>query len=332
MELFTTQSKVIEILQHPLFAQVRKYLFYTAQAELEGPQADFIRNAAIADLAAVGWSAEGIAGGLNCLAENLTAGRVSVHPVYDPADCWDDPQKKNVSLICMKPEKPDSSLPFIVLCAGGGYASVCTMVEALPAARHFLKAGYTVFLMTYRVSSSPAIPHALEDLAQAFRWLRAHSGELSIHSDRYAVGGFSAGGNLTVNWGSSRIGYAAYGLPKPLCLFAVYALTDLREFRRLQPDDGMAQMWLGAGWEKEIDRYNVIDHVDEAYPPCYIVCGKDDATVSPSNSEELAARLTKAGVACVLEEAEHAQHGFGDGTGTGTEGWPGRAMAFLQTL
>lgn len=30
--------------------------------------------------------------------------------------------------------------------------------------------------------------------------------------------------------------------------------------------------------------------------------------------------------------ADHAAHGFGDGTGTELEGWPERALAFLEGL
>ncbi len=32
----------------------------------------------------------------------------------------------------------------------------------------------------------------------------------------------------------------------------------------------------------------------------------------------------------MLEEGNHAPHGFGDGTGTDVEGWPMRAISFLE--
>ena len=54
--------------------------------------------------------------------------------------------------------------------------------------------------------------------------------------------------------------------------------------------------------------------------------------VPPVNSEMMKARLDAAGVPAVLEEGEHAFHGFGDGLDTDVEGWPERALAFTESL
>ena len=43
-------------------------------------------------------------------------------------------------------------------------------------------------------------------------------------------------------------------------------------------------------------------------------------------------RLDAAGVPAILDEGVHAAHGFGDGTGTDVEGWPKRAIDFLESL
>ena len=45
---------------------------------------------------------------------------------------------------------------------------------------------------------------------------------------------------------------------------------------------------LGEDYTQEaLEKYNVAQHIGESYPPCYIVCGKDDTTVSCKNSELL---------------------------------------------
>ena len=72
------------------------------------------------------------------------------------------------------------------------------------------------------------------------------------------------------------------------------------------------------------------EHVDGDYPPCYIACGRDDATVGIRDSELLKTLLDQAGVPAILDAADHAAHGFGDGTGTALEGWPERALVFLE--
>ena len=89
---------------------------------------------------------------------------------------------------------------------------------------------------------------------------------------------------------------------------------------------------IGENYREVLHEYNVAEHVDREYPPCYIVCGKDDQVVGFHDSELLKKLLDQSGVPVVLDAADHAPHGFGDGTGTALEGWPERAIAFLQKL
>jgi len=68
------------------------------------------------------------------------------------------------------------------------------------------------------------------------------------------------------------------------------------------------------------------------YPPCYIVHSKDDDTVLCQNSEQLHEKLDLFNIANCLELVSHGGHGFGDGFGTDAEGWPDRAIQFLENL
>ena len=63
-----------------------------------------------------------------------------------------------------------------------------------------------------------------------------------------------------------------------------------------------------------------------------MLSGKDDQVVGFHDSELLKKLLDQSGVPAVLDAADHAPHGFGDGTGTALEGWPERAIAFLEKL
>lgn len=209
---------------------------------------------------------------------------------------------------------------------------MCTLVEALPTARHMVAAGYKVFLLAYRVGIPQAALHALDDFASAVGWLGEHAANLDINPTRYAVGGFSAGANLISNWGCPELGWRHFGLPKPICLFPIYTFIDLKAESDRDEHGGLLGTMFGEEWPKYLDRFHVVEQIDGDYPPCYIVCGKDDAVVSCRNSEMMKERLDAAGVPAVLDEAEHAQHGFGDGTGTGAEGWPLRALEFLSGL
>lgn len=328
MNNITLKSTVKEILELPEFEQIRHYLIYSPVVQLD--RNDHFTGMSVKALAGIGWIPEEIISGIHYLLDQMEKSRFELHFVYD--NCADDPMEKDVNLMCLKPEKEDQSKPYIVLAAGGGYQGVCTMVEALPTARHFTEAGYTVFLLTYRVSAGNTLEKALDDLAEAFRYIESKKDHFQVVPDRYALGGFSAGGNLISCWGVPGLGWQKHGIAKPLVMFPIYALIDLEQEKHPEGRDSLLDVMFKTVTEEKIREYNVAEFIDSNYPPCYLVCGKDDMTVPPANSVLFKRRLDQAGVPAALEEGEHAQHGFGDGTNTDVEGWPERAIHFLEEV
>lgn len=337
MERFTQESTMGDVFMAPEFASISKYLMFSPNPpEIPEGQEGFGR-APLSGLARIGWSPEGIVKGLNFLVEEIEAGRMEQYFVYEEADCADAPMKADVNLIRLLPENPKEEkdgkkVPYILLAAGGAYNSVCTMVEALPTARHMVEMGYQVFLFTYRVGYQGVTPHALDDLAAAIAYIGRHAEQFGIDPERYAVGGYSAGANLISNFGTGNIGWKRFGLPKPICMFPIYTFIDLKAESKRDERGGLVSAMFEGDFTKYLDDYNVVEHIDADYPPCYVVCGKDDATVPPVNSEVMVDLLKKQGTPAVLDEGEHAPHGFGDGTGTDVEGWPEKAIAFLEKL
>ena len=276
MKRITVDTKISEVMQLQEFSALSRYFIYSPHPFGDDPQSSQMAEAPLSALQAIGWSPEGIVGGLNFLLDELKEDRVSQFPIYPDSE---DPYKKDVNLIRLLPEKKDPSRPFVVLCAGGAYQSVCTMVEALPSARHMVEAGFEVYLMTYRVGIPEAAILALDDLAEAIRFLKDHAADLEIDPARYAIGGFSAGANLISNWGLTNIGWKHYGLPKPLAMFPIYTFVDLKTEAQRDENGGLLAPMFGENWRDKLDDYNVIERIDADYPPCYLVCGKDDATV-----------------------------------------------------
>ncbi len=338
MSRITINTTMKDLMDLPQFKEIRQFLLYSPgideiPEDSEAQQTvQKLQQAPLSAVAAIGWSPEGMAAGANFLLDAIDGGRVFLHRVYEPAVSDDDPAKKDVNLIRIVPEHLDPHKPYIILCSGGAYRSVCTLTEGMPTARHFSEAGYQVFLFTYRVNIPQATLCALDDLAEAIRYIGKHSLDFSVAPGRYAIGGFSAGANLISNWGCSHTGYLHYRLPKPLCMFPVYTFIDLKEESSRDENGGLLQPMFGDNWKDFIETYNVAAHITTEYPPCYIVCGKDDTTVPCRNSELMKELLDLSGVPAVLEEGKHAQHGFGDGTGTDVEGWPQRAMRFLSEV
>ncbi|MBR7040629.1 MAG: alpha/beta hydrolase [Clostridia bacterium] len=330
MERYTPNTTMRRIYLDPLLASVQNYLIYRPGAE--SAENDRFPDKPIKDCAG-NWAVTGVLGGLNLLAREIENDRIRQYFLYGAEDCADDPLKKDVNLIRLLPETASAGgKPFIILAAGGAYKWVSTIIESLPTAVHFLNRGYTVFLLTYRVSTERAALKALDDLAAAVRYVSVHAGELGVQPDSYALGGFSASGNLICNFGVPELGYGKYGLPAPRAMFPVYAYIDLKTRSMHNCIGDLLSPMFSEDFASYIDMYNLVDRIGAGFPPCYIVCGKDDMSVPPSNSETLAKLLTENGIPAVLDEGGHAPHAFGDGTGTDVEGWPERAMDFLEKL
>ena len=332
MDRYTLDTTLWEIYSDPLLEPLRRYLIFRPDREApDRDHPDLVGRFPDRPLRDCGdaWAAEGVLRGLNLLAREIARGRLEQVFLYKPEDCADDPMKKDVNLIRLLPEEgspADEGKPTVLLIGGGAYLWVSTIIESLPTAAHMVARGYSVYLLTHRVNTDKAALKALDDLAQAVKYVT------HIRGDAYALGAFSAGANLICNFGVPALGYKKYGLPRPKALFPIYTFIDLKtEFRHSCVRDLLKPMF-GEEAESLADEYNIIDRIDRDYPPCYIVCGRDDMSVPPYNSESLARLLAGADVPAVLEEGGHAPHAFGEGTGTDVEGWPERALDFLESL
>ena len=332
MSEITVKSTLSEVYKLPQFAAVAPYLVYDPTKDLEKGMGN-PDEVTIEQLKNIGWSPESVVKGVNTLKTALESGKAALHYVYTEAERSAEPDKKCVNFVRLQPENIDPKKPWIVLCAGGAYVNVCSLAEGYPVAADFLARGYQVFVFTYRAGQKGVMPKAVSDLAACIRYILAHAKEFEIETEEYAVGGFSAGGNLICTFGMENVGYKAFGLPKPRALFPVYAAVDLDGFDASGSARGFMENMLGSNYTAEdLQKYSVYRHIDENYPPCYIVCGKDDGLVPCENSEKIYALLKEHGVPAVLDEGEHAPHGFGDGTGTDAAGWIDRAADFLQKL
>ncbi len=251
-----------------------------------------------------------------------------VYQIYSEDEMKKDPEKRDVVIMSF-PVKEKS--PFIVLCAGGAYESICTFGEALPVARVFNDLGYSVFTLNYRVKKKGLLPKPIEDLARAVSFIQENSERWNIDPNRYGIGGFSAGGHLVCEFCTDTHGYKTYGLTKPEVIFPIY--PGLIE---TMPENKSVNRYcitlFGEHYaEQDKQRYDVIHHVS-AFPPAYIVVCKDDDTVPYTSSVSLADALKEENIPCVLDMGNKGGHGFGEGRGTDVEGWAERAIVFWKEL
>jgi len=96
--------------------------------------------------------------------------------------------------------------PLLLFLHGGGYATGDLDSHDAPCRLLCAHAGVHVLAVDYRLAPEHPFPAAFDDALAAWRWTAAHAGELGADPKRLAIGGDSAGGNLsaTVSLASAR--------------------------------------------------------------------------------------------------------------------------------
>ena len=247
-----------------------------------------------------------------------------VYSLYEEGECREDETRRDVRLYAFPGGEGAEKRPVVLICAGGGYAYVCNIVEGFPVAKRFCEQGYDAYVLNYRVGTAPALPRASEDLERAVRFVAARCGGRG-----YVLCGFSAGGNLITQWGTDNFGFSARRLPAPRALLAIYPALITRalcsDFRHI----GFLKRMFGALSKEDIlAAYDVMAH-SEGFPPTYVAVGKHDILIDRKPLMAFCAKLQQRGILSHLDVFPRAPHGFGEGTGTGAEGWISRAVAFL---
>jgi acetyl esterase/lipase len=222
----------------------------------------------------------------------------------------------------------------------------------LPAASYlfqaFLETGFTVVSIDYRLAPETRLPAIVEDVQDAFHWVRSDSRKLNIDADRICVCGGSAGGYLTL-----MIGRCVQ--PAPRALASLWGYGDitrpwcsrpdpyyLRQ-RRVTADE--AQSVIGRSpvseadtdsrrrrfylycrqqglWPEQVagrnpqadaswfEAYCPVRNLTRAYPPTLLIHGTADTDVPLEESAFAADRLRAAGVEHRLALIDGAEHGL----------------------
>ena len=299
----------------------------------------------------------------NWLLKEASAGRVHPMDLWRKEEKAEDPEKERTGLLffpaeaqpadgnCAAPapargagrtdreEQEESSRepappkrhPYIIVCAGGAYVSVCNALEAFPAAQVLTKRGYHVFALTYRVASMPLLPKPQEDLAQAVRVIESKADELGVLTGDYAVLGFSAGAHLAGSFGTDNLGYPRFGVPKPLTLMLAYPATSAHAFDPDYPEGTAYINWMiGTQWTKELlDGASAECNMSAQYPPAFVTHSRDDGTVPFRSSELLVQRLEELRIPHRFKPVDGCDHGFSAGFGE-SEGWLEEACDFFE--
>ncbi len=247
-------------------------------------------------------------------------------------------------------ERPN---PVIMWIHGGALIMGSRASVSRPVRDSFLKAGYTIVSIDYRLAPETKAPQILEDVADAYEWLRTQGpGLFGVDTSKIAVLGSSAGGYLTLTCG--------YRLqPRPVALVSFWGYGDLpgpwysepSEFYRRLPLVAKEDAYAGVGgkpvadgnqnrngrrdfylycrqnglWPKEVvgfdphtedakfDAVCPVRNVTSEYSPTLLIHGTEDTDVPYGQSVLMAGQFKKHGVDHQFITVPDAGHGLSRG-------------------
>jgi acetyl esterase/lipase len=223
------------------------------------------------------------------------------------------------------PEKNDTPRPLIVWIHGGAW--MAGSKDGPSPALRFLKDGYAVAHVGYRLSQEAKFPAQIHDCKAAVRWLRAKSKEYNLGPKKFVAWGSSAGGHLVALLGTSggvaELEGNVNDLKESSRVQAVvdwFGPTDLlhigdpeSDIKHNAPDSPEAKLIGGAIMEnkEKAAKASPITYVSKETPPFLIMHGDKDRTVPFNQSELLYAALKQAGTDVTFIPMKGAGHGFG---------------------
>jgi acetyl esterase/lipase len=109
----------------------------------------------------------------------------------------------NLSLDVVYPKNPRHQLPAVLFVFGGGWRSG-NRSQNIPLAQKMAQNGYVAITTDYRLSTHAQFPAAVFDLKNAIRWIKANAKKFNIDTNKIAITGFSAGGQLAALVGTTN--------------------------------------------------------------------------------------------------------------------------------
>ena len=210
-----------------------------------------------------------------------------------------------------------SRLPALVYFHGGGWALGNLDTHDRIMRLLALKSGAAVIGVDYRLAPEHKFPAAWDDALASLRHVAKESSALGIDPGRLAVGGDSAGANLSVATCLALSAAERSAVKIQLLYYGVFGLTDSASARAFGNDtDGLSRTamdryrgWLRRDASDLADpRFDNLSADLRGLPPAFIAASALDPLLDDSRS--LAQLLTGAGVTNELVIYEGVLHGF----------------------
>ena len=203
--------------------------------------------------------------------------------------------------------------PVVVYLHGGGWIGGSPRTHR-KLGMQFAEAGYLTINVDYRLAPEHPFPAGLEDCLYAVKWAGDNAKRWNGDVSRLAVGGDSAGGNLTAATLTSLAAEKYAGPSKPKAALLIYGLFDFPATIKREKAatlDGMVKAYAGAGYPAILEdpRVSPLRAVKPgALPPSFVICGTADPLLPETHA--MAAALKRADIRHEVVILEDMPHGF----------------------
>ena len=212
----------------------------------------------------------------------------------------------------------DDGLPVLVFVHGGGWVIGNVDTHDMVCRAVANRAGCMVVSVDYRLAPEACFPGAAEDCYAATAWVAGHARELGADGSRLAIGGDSAGGNLTA---AVALMARDRGGPPLRFQWLIYPVAgpdfETESYRQCAEGYGLTRADMIWFWDHYVpnaaDRQNpyVTPLAAEdlrGLPPALVITAEYDPL--RDEGEALAERLRAAGVPTTLKRYDGQIHGF----------------------
>lgn len=206
-----------------------------------------------------------------------------------------------------QPKKNSANGVAIVICPGGGFRDVWFDREGTDFALWLAEKGITSLVLKYRTFNTDAEGFSLErdlynaevyaDAKQAIQILRSRAEELNIDKNKIGIGGFSAGGALSL---FAALEIYENSLPE----YTNFNQSTLPDFACLIYP-GISDIIFDAIKQKE------------KIPPMFMVNGAEDDVTPANKCIKLYSALADKNVSAEIHIYSKGNHGFDSGIGRG---------------
>ena len=222
--------------------------------------------------------------------------------------------------ITLRSYTPEGDGPFrsLVYFHGGGWVVGSDDTYQVACRRLANASGCKVFFPTYRMAPEFKYPTAVEDCYAALNWISENTSALDIDADRIAIGGDSAGGNLTA---AVSLMARDKGGPNAAFQLLIYPVTDYNldtgSYKEYAEDHLLTAADMAWFWnhylptpEAGAEPYASPLRADDlsGLPPALVMTAECD--VLCDEGEAYAAKLEAAGVPVTLSRTDGTIHGF----------------------